>query len=274
MTMPGIHTLHLDSGRHSLVNQAAEQLGLKSAAHASADSLLSVVDVSLAGCVVTDLQMPERIGNGIQRRLLDLDSPLAVVFVAEAPTVSQTVLAIRGGAATVLEGPLTSQQLALEIQEAVQISDRRRKHILAVKDARSRLATLTSRERETLPGVLSGRTNDAIASDLGVSTRTIERRRRSILERLGVDCFARVVSLLETAGLAIFPFLEGRQASESPGVLLPEKEPGGKPTAGRQSIRYDPFPPANWQACSLVAGVPARAETKVSSLEQSPGRLL
>jgi FixJ family two-component response regulator len=274
MTIPAIHTLHLDPSRLSSVDQAIEQLGLTSHGHASADAFLAATDVTLLGCVVTDLQMPSRTGYGIQRRLLDLESPLAVIFVSETPSVSKTVLAIRSGAVTVLEAPLTSQQLAGEIQEAVRISEQRRGHILAVKEARSRLATLTSRERETLPGVLRGRTNDAVAHDLSVSTRTIERRRRSILERLGVECFTEVVRLLDTAGQPVFPFLEGRLASETPGLERSGKEPGGTPSTSRQFFRSEPLSLANWQAGSPIFGAPARSESIVTNLDQSDGRLL
>jgi len=148
------------------------------------------------------------------------------------------VLAIRSGAVTVVETPMTSQQLAAEIQEALRISEKRWEHILAVRDARSRVATLTSREHDTLPGVLRGRTNDAVASDLSVSTRTIERRRRSILERLGVDCFAEVVHLLDTAGQPVFPFLEGRQAGDTQSRPAQEKSPEGH--LQRRGSSFDP----------------------------------
>lgn len=272
MNIPCVHTLHLSSG--PAVIQAAEQLGIKLSSHASADAFLAATDVSLAGCVVTDLQMPGRTGYGIQRRLLDLESPLAVIFVAGSPSVSKTVLAVRSGAVTVLEEPFTAQQLAVEIREAIRISEKRRDHILAVKDARSRLATLTPREQETLPGVLRGRTNDAVANDLSVSTRTVERRRRSILERLGVDCFAEVVRLLAAAAQPVFPFLEGKAVSETSGLQLSEDESGGVPLSSRQFFRSEPFALANWQAGSPMSSTPARVESLGTSLGQRPGRLL
>jgi two-component system response regulator FixJ len=238
MTFPAVHTLLLDSGQVSTVDQAARQLGIRSHAYASAEAFLAAADASSAGCVVTDLQVPGRVSNGIQRRLLELDSPLTVIFVATAPSVSKAVLAIRSGAVTVVETPMTSQQLAAEIQEALRISEKRWEHILAVRDARSRVTTLTSREHDTLPGVLRGRTNDAVASDLSVSTRTIERRRRSILERLGVDCFAEVVHLLDTAGQPVFPFLEGRQAGDTQSRPAQEKSPEGH--LQRRGSSFDP----------------------------------
>jgi two-component system, LuxR family, response regulator TtrR len=274
MTTHAVHTLHLESSLLSTVDHSAELIGLRSHSHASADAFLATADLSAAGCVVTNLQMPGRTGYGIQRRLLEADSPLAVIFIAATPSVSQTVLAVRSGAVTVVEVPLTSQQLSVEIQEGLRISEKRREHILKVKDARSRVATLTQRERDTLPGVLRGKTNDAVAHDLSVSTRTIERRRRSILERLGVDCFAEVVSLLEMAGQPIFPFLEDRQVGEAAGRAHPEKEPGGTPSTPRQFFRSEPFPLANWQTGATMTAAPARSEFMMTGREQDPGRLI
>ena len=272
MDIPCVHTLHLSPG--PAVDQAVEQLGLKFRSHASTDAFLAATDVSLAGCVVTDLQMPGRIGYGIQRRLLDLESPLAVMFVTGSPSVSKTVLAVRSGAVNVLETPFTAQQLAVEIREALRISEKRREHILAVKDARSRLATLTPREQETLPGVLRGRTNDAVANDLSVSTRTVERRRRSILERLGVDCFTEVVRLLDAAAQPVFPFLEGKSASETSGLQNSDEESRGAPLSSRQHLRKEPFAIASRKTGSAMSNAPVRIESQGASLGQTPGRLL
>jgi len=194
--------------------------------------------------------MPGRTGYGIQQRLLDLQSPMAMIFVAEESSVSQTVLAMRSGAATVLQTPLSQQQVVVEFQAAICLSEQRAEHIQKVKEARRLLDALTARERETLPGVLSGRTNDAIAQDLSVSTRTIERRRRSILERLNADCFASAVWLIDVAEQPIYPFLEDH-AEGNPMPFFPATPPFER--ARRSVPRPEPPPATNWQVESTAA---------------------
>ena len=55
--------------------------------------------------------------------------------------------------------------------------------------------TLTHREREVLRHVVSGQTNKEIASQLGLSYRTIEVHRRHIMEKVGARNTAELVRL-------------------------------------------------------------------------------
>lgn len=250
MPAPTIHLLQIDAHLEETIRSAARGLGIAVQEHFSPDALLETAVVDFCGCVVTGLQMPGRTGYGIQRRLLDLQSPMAMVFVAAESSVSQTVLAMRSGAATVLQTPLSRQQVAVEIQAAIRLSEKRAEHIQKVKEARGLLDGLTPRERETLPGVLSGRTNDAIAHELSVSTRTIERRRRSILERLSADCFASVVRLIDMAEQPIYPFLEDH-AEGDPMPFIPATPQIER--IRRSMSRTEPQPVTGWQVESTEA---------------------
>jgi len=250
MPTPAIHLLQIHAHLQETIRSAARNLSFAVHEHFSPDALLETALLDSPSCVVTGLQMPGRTGYGIQRRLLDLQSPLAMVFIAAESSVSQTVLAMRSGAATVLQTPLSPQQVAVEIQAAIRLSEKRGEHIQKVKDARRLLGTLTPRERETLPGVLSGRTNDAIAHEHSVSTRTIERRRRSILERLNADCFASVVRLIDVAEQPIYPFLEDHVES-TPKEIVPAT-PQSERTP-RSLPRSEPQQLSGWQAESTAA---------------------
>jgi len=67
------------------------------------------------------------------------------------------------------------------------------------------LATLTPRERDVLDGVARGLTNKAIAADLGISRRTVEAHRESLMRKLeihnvaGLTRFALEVGLVQGA---------------------------------------------------------------------------
>ena len=67
--------------------------------------------------------------------------------------------------------------------------------------ARSRIAALSSREREVLEGLMAGGTNRTIAKDLGLSPRTIELHRSNLTERLGVRTVGEAVLVATSAGL-------------------------------------------------------------------------
>ena len=65
----------------------------------------------------------------------------------------------------------------------------------------SGLAQLSARERQVLIGVAQGRTNREIALELGISHRTVETHRESLMRKLGVRTVAGLTRLALEAGL-------------------------------------------------------------------------
>jgi DNA-binding NarL/FixJ family response regulator len=63
------------------------------------------------------------------------------------------------------------------------------------------LAQLTSRERQVLIGVAQGHTNKEIALELGISHRTVESHRESLMRKLGVFTVAGLTKIALEEGL-------------------------------------------------------------------------
>jgi two-component system nitrate/nitrite response regulator NarL len=63
------------------------------------------------------------------------------------------------------------------------------------------LAPLTGRERQVLVGVAGGRTNKEIAQELGISHRTVESHRESLMRKLGVYTVAGLTKIALEEGL-------------------------------------------------------------------------
>jgi two-component system nitrate/nitrite response regulator NarL len=66
---------------------------------------------------------------------------------------------------------------------------------------RTNLDLLTGREREVLAGIAKGLTNKEIASDLGISHRTVETHRESLMKKLGIRTVAGLTKFSLEAGL-------------------------------------------------------------------------
>jgi FixJ family two-component response regulator len=64
------------------------------------------------------------------------------------------------------------------------------------------LAALTPRERDVLDGVARGLTNKAIAADLGISRRTVEAHRESLMRKLEIHNVAGLTRFALEVGLA------------------------------------------------------------------------
>jgi PAS domain S-box-containing protein len=70
-------------------------------------------------------------------------------------------------------------------------------------EASRRIGTLNPRQRQVLEGLLAGGTNKIIARSLGISPRTVEAHRASVMERMGVHSVPEVVRLAVLAGMTL-----------------------------------------------------------------------
>jgi DNA-binding NarL/FixJ family response regulator len=66
---------------------------------------------------------------------------------------------------------------------------------------RTALAQLSARERQVLVGVAGGRTNKEIAQELGISHRTVESHRESLMRKLDVYTVAGLTKIALEEGL-------------------------------------------------------------------------
>jgi FixJ family two-component response regulator len=63
------------------------------------------------------------------------------------------------------------------------------------------LKTLTPREHEVLDQVVSGLLNKEIASELGITIRTVKEHRKRIMEKMEANSLAELVTMIVTARL-------------------------------------------------------------------------
>jgi two-component system response regulator FixJ len=111
---------------------------------------------------------------------------------------------MKTGATDFLEKPYSDHALLGAIEAAFRNeirSDRDRE----IADAVRRIATLSTREREVLDGLMAGRPNKLIAYHLGISVRTVEVHRARMMERLGMRQLAEAVRLGVMAKLSASP---------------------------------------------------------------------
>ncbi len=115
---------------------------------------------------------------------------------------------MRRGAVDFLQKPVDDTVLLRAVERAIAAAAPRRAHEARRREARARLETLSSREREILEHVVRGRLNKQIAVDLGIAEATVKQHRGRIMEKAGVRSVAELVRLHELAVSA--PSYEGR----------------------------------------------------------------
>jgi two-component system, LuxR family, response regulator FixJ len=110
------------------------------------------------------------------------------------------VEAMQAGAFDFLQKPFRDQDLIDRIQRALE-KDRTNRAVLDERAViRQRLELLTPREREVLDMVASGKPNKIMASDLGVSQRTVEIHRARVMDKMGATSLAQLVRMVMDLG--------------------------------------------------------------------------
>ncbi|MXO74257.1 helix-turn-helix transcriptional regulator [Altererythrobacter aerius] len=134
---------------------------------------------------------------------------LPLVAMDSDPDAGQVVRAVKAGAIDYLALPLDRRRLGTLLSD---IDEEARAHAEArrrVIDARTRIGTLTPREREVLDWLSLGSSNKAIARELAISPRTVEIHRANMMTKLGAVHAAEAVRLRIEAQLEAPSVLAG-----------------------------------------------------------------
>ena len=189
--------------------RAAIGLLLKSVGHQvqvfnSAQDYWAQYDPEQPGCLILDVRMPGISGLELQEQLNRLDYHPPIIMVSGHGEIPMAVKAIKSGAIDFLQKPFSDQLLLDRVTQALQEDQANRTSLDELRNIRSRYDTLTARERQVLSGIAQGKLNKVIASELDVSTRTIEIHRAHLMEKMDVKSLSslmRCVSTLEQSGV-------------------------------------------------------------------------
>jgi len=170
-----------------------KSLGFHVQSWTNGNSFLEAAPTLGPSCVLLDLSMPSLDGLTVQSELARMGIRWPIVFLSGTADVPQAVSALRQGAVHFLVKPAAPSQLTVVLDQAFESLNRPIEGSGASVAAKARLARLTPRETEVLEGLASGLPNKSIAFDLGISPRTIEAHRASIMKKLEAPNFARVL---------------------------------------------------------------------------------
>lgn len=173
-----------------------KSVGLTPNAMGSAREFLTKYDPLQPGCLVLDVRMPEMSGLELQEQLNLQGAIIPVIFITGHGDVPMAVEAMQAGAFDFLQKPFRDQDLIDRIQRALEKDRSNRSALTERNTIRERLESLTPREREVLTMVTAGKANKVMASDLGVSQRTVEIHRARVMEKMGATSLAQLVRMV------------------------------------------------------------------------------
>jgi FixJ family two-component response regulator len=94
-----------------------------------------------------------------------------------------------------IEKPAAQQQMLDRISEALTADQAIRAKLSEQARIASLLAQLTHREHEVLERVIAGQANKVIATELGISEKTVEKHREHIMKKMEARSLAELIQM-------------------------------------------------------------------------------
>lgn len=165
----------------------------------SGEMFLAKFDPNAIAVLVLDVRMPGMSGLEVQEHLIARECDIPIIFISGHGDVSMAVSTLKKGAVDFIEKPFDQAALRSLIERMLQ--EARQRKLKAEKRSLNDalLSKLTPRELHVLERIVSGRLNKQIAADLGISIKTVEAHRASIMDKTNSGTVADLMRVVMNA---------------------------------------------------------------------------
>jgi two-component system response regulator FixJ len=168
---------------------------------ASGDAFLAALGELEPGCILLDIRMAGSDGLAVLSELHERQYRWPVIVMTGHAEVAIAVTAMKLGAIEFLEKPFREADLMDSLQRGAAALREVQEDEADRGEALTLVRSLTPRELQMLQALLNGSSNKQIADDLGISIRTVEMHRASVMRKLNAKSLADAVLLAATAGM-------------------------------------------------------------------------
>lgn len=157
------------------------------------------------GCILLDIRMPGMDGMELLENLQVQGVHLPVIIFTGHGDVPLAVRSMKQGAFDFIQKPFQAEVLLDRVHVAIESVQKLSHENQKQMDLRNTFDILTTRERQVMEQVVEGCSSKTIGTRLGISTKTVETHRASIMRKLKVNNIVELVQkrlLLEREHLA------------------------------------------------------------------------
>ena len=181
---PSVLIIDDDPEFRDSVGRLLRSVGLHTRQFSSVSDFLNADHSDGPTCLVLDIRMPGRSGLELQRELAAAKRQLPIIFITAHADIPMTVQAMKDGAIEFLTKPFRDQELLDAVQVGLARDRTRREIDKSLSGLKERFETLSSREREIMVHVTTGRLNKQIANDIGISESTVKVHRTNLMRKM------------------------------------------------------------------------------------------
>lgn len=170
-----------------------QSAGLTVQTFESAEHFLEHQHTTRPACLLLDLRLPGKSGLDLQHELTVRNFTVPVIFLTGYAEVPTAVRALKTGAFDFLEKPFSDDALLDCVRRAIDLDQSNRQKEEQISSVTQKLARLSPREREVMELMIAGKPTKAIASDLGLSPKTVEVHRGRVMRKMEVRALPNLV---------------------------------------------------------------------------------
>lgn len=197
---PTIHVIDDDLNIRTEMSSVFKTADMNVVTYPDAEQFITVIaTLSNDDCLLVDAGLPGLSGLQLLEKLRAEDIKVPAIIITGRGDIPMAVQAMKAGAADFLEKPVSAHDLLACVRRVLtqnfsqKATDDRR------QDAAKQIAGLTARQREIMTRVLAGQPSKNIAADLGISQRTVENHRATIMLKTGAKSIPALVRLAVSA---------------------------------------------------------------------------
>src|SRR5215469_1054377 len=188
-----------------LIREALSRLmrsvGVRAKTLASVSEFLDEGRSDVPTCLVLDVRLPGRSGLDLQRELTASNIKIPIIFITAHADIRMSVQAMKEGAIDFLTKPFRDQDLLDAIQQGLERDRARLEDEKTIAVLRARFESLTSREREVMAIVVTGRLNKQTAADIGVSEITVKVHRGNVMRKMSASSLPDLARMADKLNL-------------------------------------------------------------------------
>ena len=192
---PIVFVIDDDASFRQSTGRLIQSMGFQVKTFGTAAEFLSTGRTDVPSCMVLDVRLPGLSGLDLQQELGEAGIEIPIIFITGHGDIPMSVRAMKAGAVEFLTKPFREQDLLDAIRQAI-----KRDHVsIAQRMKRTRVRalydSLTPREREVMTKVVLGLLNKQIASELGMTEKTVKFHRGHIMRKMRAQSVVDLVRM-------------------------------------------------------------------------------